>query len=286
MTRRVVLRSAALAVAAVAVVAGLTVYFSTQSTPPCSLSGIPTWRPPKTGEPHRFAVVFPDEAACFFTIGDDPRLVAQLRLPDARGITAAVPNGSSIAVRTQSGPYTLDLRTGRFAQGGLAPFDHGVVTLRDDGQHALYVTKPGLFGLRVIDVRTGAIRQLVHFKGFSWNPRFGPNPPDHGLVLMPDRPELWVLDAPNNVLHVFDVSEVPAHAPRRITDVRLDRTMSASGSLARTADGRFLYVGDAGDVVDAQKREVIAQLDALAEARAVLEVRWSPGGPVFPGFPR
>ena len=82
----------------------------------------------------------------------------------------------------------------------------------------------------------------MHFKGFNWNPRFGPNPPSHGLSLAPDRPELWVLDAPNSTLHVFDVSALPERPPRHVADVRLSKTMSGSGSLTRSADGRFLYV--------------------------------------------
>ena len=55
---------------------------------------------------------------------------------------------------------------------------------------------------------------VTHFQGFAWNPRFGPDPPSHGLSLAPDRPELWVLDAPNSVVHVFDVSELPGGKPR------------------------------------------------------------------------
>jgi DNA-binding beta-propeller fold protein YncE len=124
--------------------------------------------------------------------------------------------------------------------------------------------------------------RIVHFKGFTWNPRFGPNPPSHGLVLRPDRPELWVLDAPNHALHVFDVSEVPRH----IADVRLDRTLTSPGSLTQSADGRFLYVGGTGDVIDTQTRTPIANLEALQQATAVLMVDWVAGRPVFPGFPR
>jgi hypothetical protein len=148
------------------------------------------------------------------------------------------------------------------------------------------VTQRGLLGFRVIDLRTGATVYVVHFKGFTWNPRFGPNPPTHGLSLDPDRPELWVLDSPNRTLHVYDVSEVPAQAPRHVTDVRLERTFTQPGSLTHSADGRFLYVGDAGDVIDTQTRESIANLEALQQANTVLEVDWIGGRPVFPGFPR
>jgi hypothetical protein len=282
LTRRVWLRAGALALVVVGVIAGLTVYYSSAKTPACGVSGIPKWHPPTDGPTQRFAVVFPDRAACFFAIDDKQRLVAQLRLDDARDISTVAPNGEKIAVQAAGGTHTLDLRTGKVERGGLAPVDRGTLTVVDPHQRTMYVTQRGLLGFRVIDMRTGATLHVVHFKGFTWNPRFGPNPPSHGLVLRPDRPELWVLDAPNHALHVFDVSA----APRRLADVRLERTLTDPGSLTQSADGRYLYVGNAGDVVDTQKQESIANLPALQKANAVLEVDWVDGRPVFPGFPR
>jgi YVTN family beta-propeller protein len=279
-TRRVWLRALALGLVVVGVIAGLTAYFSSESTPPCGVSGIPTWHPPTDNQTHRYAVVFPDRAACFFAIDDKHRLVGQLRLAGVQDISTAGPNGDELALRAASGPFTLDLRTGKVQHGGLAPFDHGTLTAVDAQRHALYVTQRGLLGFRVIDMRTGETVQVVHFKGFTWNRRFGPNPPSHGLVLRPDRPELWVLDAPNHALHVFDVSA----APRRLDDVRLERTLTGPGSLTQSADGRYLYVGNAGDVIDTQTQQSIANLPALQQASVVVEIDWVDGRPVFPAF--
>jgi hypothetical protein len=276
------LRAAALAVVLAAVIAGLTVYYSSASVPPCLVSGTPQWRPPTDGGTHRYAVVFPDRAACFYALDDNQRLVGQLRLPGASDISTAVPNADRVALRTSTGPYTLDLRTGKLTKGGLAPFDNGTLTVTDPERQAMYVTQPGLLGFRQIDLLTGETVRVVHFNGFTWNPHFGPNPPSHGLVLRPDRPELWVLDAPNHALHVFDVSE----APRHLADVRLERTFTTPSSLTQSADGRFLYVGGTGDVIDTQTRTSIASLDALQKARAVLMLDWVDGRPVFPSFPR
>ena len=289
MKRRVWLRAAALGLVVAGVIAGLAVYFSSESVPPCGVSGVPTWHPPTGSQDapaQRFAVVFPDDAACFFAVGDKHRLVAQLRLGDVHDISTVAPNGDEVALRSATGTYTLDLRSGTLAKGGLAPVDNGTLTVVDSEQHVLYVTQPKLLGFRVIDMRTGATIYVVHFKGFTWNPRFGPNPPSHGLSLAPDRPELWVLDAPNHALHVFDVSAVSSAPPRPVDDVRLERTLTDPGSLTRTADGRYLYVGNVGDVIDSQTQKSVANLPALQQARAVLEIDWVDGRPVFPGFPR
>jgi len=280
--RRVWLRAAALALLVVGVIAGATVYFSSESVPPCFVSGVPTWHPPTDGQAHRYVIAFPGRAACFFSPDENHRLVAQLRLSAAHDISTAAPNAGNIALRTATGPYTLDLHDGNLSKGGLAPVDTGTLTQTDDAQQAMYVTQSGLLGFRVIDMRSGNTVHVVHFKGFTWNPRFGPNPPSHGLSLAPDRPELWVLDAPNHALHVFDVSAVP----RRLDDVRLESTFTEPGSLTRSADGRFLYVGGAGDVIDTQSQKSIGELAALQKSTAVLEVEWIGGRAVFPGYPR
>jgi hypothetical protein len=285
-TRRIWLRAAALVLVAAGIIVGLTVYFSSENVPQCLVSGASEWRAPRDGETHRYAVVFPDRAACFFAIDDKNKLVGSLRLEQARSISYAAPLLRDVALRTSSGPFTLDLRDGKLRKGGVVPFASDIVTAIDVEHQVMYVTQRGLLGFRVIDLHTGVTRYVVHFKGFTWNRRFGPNPPSHGLALAPDRPELWVLDTPNRTLHVFDVSALPESPPRRVEDVRLSKTFTEIGSLTLSADGRFLYVGDSGDVVDTRTREPVASLEALQHSRVVLEVDWVDGRPVFPGFPR
>jgi hypothetical protein len=286
MTRRIWLRAGALVLIAAGIVVGLTIYFSSEKVPPCFVSGVSDWHAPKDRDTHRYAVVFPDRAACFFAIDDENKLVGALNLEQAQTISSTAPLLGDVALRTASGPYTLDLRNGRLRQGGLVPFASDILEVTDLEHQVMYVTQRGLLGFRVIDMRTGVTRYVVHFKGFTWNRSFGPNPPSHGLALAPDRPELWVLDTPNRTVHVFDVSALPDSPPRRVEDVRLSKTFSEIGSLTLSADGRFLYVGDSGDVVDTRTRKPVANLGALQHSRVVLEVDWVDGRSVFPGFPR
>ena len=286
MRRRIWLRAAALAGVLVAVIVGLTLYFSSEGVPACLAAGAQRWQAPRDNQPHRFMLVVPDGAACFFSLDDRHQLVGTVELPDARSPSIAAPLTDDVAVRTSSGPYTLDLRSGRFVKGGLAPFDYDTLTLIDQAHQVMYATQRGLLGFRVIDLSTGNTLYVVHFKGYGWNRRSGPNPPSHGLALAPDRPQLWVLDAPNRTLHLFDVSALPRRPPRRLDDVRLGHRMSKAGSLLMSADGRFLYVGESGDVIDTRMRESVVQLAALREARALLEVDWVDGRAVFPGYPR
>lgn len=291
--KRVWLRATVLALAAAGVVAGLTVYFSSESVPPCLVSGAPTWRAPRKGV-HHYEVVFPDRAACFYDMDNGNALVGALRLAPASGITYVAPLLGDVALRTASGVFTLDLRSGRLRRGGLAPFPSDILTLVDRQRDVMYVTRPGFLGFRVLDLRTAIWLFNVTFRGFTWNPKFGPNPPSHGLVLAPARGELWVLDAPNSRVHVFDVRGLPERAPRQLADIRLSKPLSGKenpcpadcsriGSLERSSDGRYVYVGDAGDVIDAARREVLGNLEALHNSRVHLEVVFSAGRPSFPG---
>ncbi len=290
--RRVWLRAAALVLAAVGVVAALTVYFSSESVPPCLVSGAPTWHSPRQGV-HHYEVVFPDRAACFYDMDNGNALVGALRLAPATGITSAAQLVDDVAVRTAKGVFTLDLRTGQLTRGGLAPFPTKILTVVDREHGVMYVTRPGYLGFRVLDLRTANWLYDMHFRGYTWNPRHGPDPPSHGLVLAPRRGELWVLDAPNRRVHVFNVRGLPTRPPRRLADIRLSRPLSGKespcpadcsriGSLQRSADGRFVYVGDAGDVIDARRREVLGNLEALHNSRVHLEVVFSAGRPSFP----
>ena len=293
MTRRIVFRAAALVFVGCLVVAGLTVYFSSQKTPPCLLSGIPAWKAPTDRVVHHFEVVVPDRALCFFDMDDEHHLVGYLKLPKIEGITAIQPRAGSLALRYDDGRGALvDLQDGNVTYDvAPPPPPRATVAVQDPRSGVEYVTRPGELGFRIYRLDTHSLVRAVTFEGFTWNPRFGPNPPDHGVSLAPDRPELWVLDAPNNVIHVFDVS---GSIPQAIANVRLTRPLTGDenpcagprctriGSLQQSADGRFVYVGDSGDVFDAHRREEIANLEPLHESRLTVEVDWLNGVPVFP----
>jgi hypothetical protein len=286
MTRRVRLRAALLVVAAVGVVSGLTAYFSSEKIPPCLVSGAPEWRPPSSGT-HRFLLVVPDRALCFYAIDDGHKLVGAVKLRGIEGIDAIEPRDGRLAVRYRRGGAVVDLASGRTTPASPPPPPALDVTVVDRAARVEYTTRPGELGFRVAGDEGS---RLFRFPGFAWNPRFGPDPPDHGLALFPGRRELWVLDAPNSVAHLFDVNGVP----RMIDDIRFSKPISGDenpcahprcdrlGSLLAGSDGRYLYVGDSGDVIDVAKREPVDNLEALHQSRLLIEVDWVDGKPVFP----
>jgi hypothetical protein len=294
MTRRIVVRASALVLVGVAVLVALTVYFSTQTVPPCLASGVPKWRAPTDKSLHRFELVVPDRALCFVDQDQDQALVGYVKLPGIEGVSAIAPlAGGRLALRYGDGlGAVVDLTSGRVQRGAEPPPPPSdTVTVRDPAAGVEYVTRRGELGFRVYSLALHRLLHAVSFEGFTWNPRFGPDPPDHGLSLAPDRPELWVIDAPNSVLHVFDVRHA---APKALADIRLTKPLSGDenpcattrcgrlGWLQHSADGQFVYVGDAGDVIDTAKREEIANLEALHQSRLLVEVDWVDGRPQFP----
>jgi len=292
MTRRVALRAALLVLAALGLIAGLTAYFSSEKIPPCLVSGAPKWRSPTDRGTHRFLLVVPDRALCFYAIDDGHKLVGAVKLPGIEGIDAIQPRAGRLAIRYRRGGAVVDLASGRTTPASAPAAPALNVTVGDPATFLQYVTRPGEFGFRVI--KNARTIERVRFEGFAWNPRFGPNPPDHGLALFRGRRELWVLDAPNSVAHVYDVSGAPREPPRKVDDVRFSKPLSGDespcahprcgriGSLLASSDGRYLYVGDSGDVIDVAKREQLLNLEALHQSRLMLEVDWVDGKPVLP----
>ena len=203
-------------------------------------------------------------------------------------------NGKHVYLGSRFSPYltVVDTATNQIIQK-IGPLrGDGVRPFTINGQETLaYMSTTGFLGFQVGDIKTGKILYTVPIQGFSWDGS-GPTDPSHGISLSPDEKELYVIDWANNYVHVFDVSHVPASAPRQVADIQLTRSMHrnetpcaydclADGWLQHSRDGRFVYVGDAGDVIDTASRKVIAYLDPLSNTRKMLEIDWQNGVPVF-----
>jgi DNA-binding beta-propeller fold protein YncE len=173
----------------------------------------------------------------------------------------------------------------------IGPLQSGVRPFTINGKETTaYMSTTGFLGFQVGDITTGKILYTVPIRGFSWDGG-GPSDPSHGISLSPDEKELYVIDWANSYVHVFDVSNVPASAPRQVADIKLTRSMHhnetpcaydclGDGWLQHSRDGRFVYIGDEGDVIDTATRSVVVNLDALYNTRKMLEIDWQNGMPI------
>jgi DNA-binding beta-propeller fold protein YncE len=156
-----------------------------------------------------------------------------------------------------------------------------------------FTTATGALGFQVSSIRTGRVLYTAGFgPRFRYDPaRFSPSAPSHGISLSPNQRQLWVIDAPNDEVHVFDVAGLPRRPPRRIADIRLAHGLTGAeaacsydcqrdGWLLHSRSGCFVYVGDSGEVISTVSRRQVAFLPALRNTRKYLEIDWQGRVPV------
>jgi DNA-binding beta-propeller fold protein YncE len=203
-------------------------------------------------------------------------------------------NGRHVYLGGRNGAYldVADASTDQVVKR-IGPLRSGVRPFTINGRETLaFTTATGFLGFQVSSIVSGRVLYTETFPGYSWNPAsFAASAPSHGISLSPDERQLWVLDAPNSTVHAFDVSALPQGAPRLLTNVHLSAPMSGEeqpcaydcardGWIQNSRDGRFVYVGDSGDVIDTRTFRVVGYLPALRQTRKMLEIDWRNGRPV------
>jgi hypothetical protein len=177
----------------------------------------------------------------------------------------------------------------------VGPLIYGVRPFTINGSETLaYTTATRYLGFQVSSLESGRVLYTVPIQGFEWDAaRFAPSAPSHGIALSPNERRLAVMDGPNSYIHVFDVATVPRRGPRKVADIRVSRVegnespclydCARDGWLAYSRDGRFLYVGDAGDVLSTRTWKRVAFVPALRNSRKFLELWWRKGVVVYAG---
>lgn len=157
----------------------------------------------------------------------------------------------------------------------------GVRPFTINGSQTLaFTTASSFLGFQVSSIKTGKVLYSVSPPGFSFDPATFGRTPDHGISLSPGERQLYLIDTPNGYVHVFDVSGLPASAPRDIADIKMAHPPPNDGWLQHSRDGRYVYVGRAGDVIDTRTRKIVAFLPPLQTTADFLEIDWRNGHPV------
>ena len=166
--------------------------------------------------------------------------------------------------------------------GGVRPFTvNGANTLA-------FTTATGVAGFQVSSIASGHVLYSISFgpmpAGFPYTA------PSHGISLSPDERQLYVIDAARKLVRAYDVSGV-AHgvAPRELGAIHVAGwngrespcayDCGQDGWLQHSLDGRYVFVGDSGEVIETAIGRVIATLPTLANTRKSLEIDWQNGAP-------
>ena len=147
-------------------------------------------------------------------------------------------------------------------------------------QTLVFTTSRSFLGFQVSSLVTGNVLHTVPVPGFSFNPKTFGRTPDHGISLSPDERELYLIDTPNGYVHVFDVSGLPQSAPRLVASIRLKHAPPNDGWLQHSRNGRYVYVGRSGDVIDTRTHRIVDYLPPLGATADFLEIDWRHGKPV------
>jgi YVTN family beta-propeller protein len=154
----------------------------------------------------------------------------------------------------------------------------------------VFTTGDRYLGFQVSDIAAGKVLYTVPVPGFKMPSTYKGLEASHGIGLSPDQRFLWLLDEPNHAVHEFDISGLPHKAPVLVATVDVaGGPHSINGGapdwLNLSRDGRYVFVGNSGSVIDTTTRKTVATIGALIGSRVNIEVDWS-GNRVCAAYPR
>jgi DNA-binding beta-propeller fold protein YncE len=136
----------------------------------------------------------------------------------------------------------------------VGPFGNVIRPFTVNGQQTLcFVNINGLLGFEVGDLQTGKMLHRVEVQGYQQGPVKRHGCPSHGIAMTPDESEIWLADAANSRVHIFDATIMP---PKQVASIRL---RDQPGWVTFSLDGRYAYPST-GDVIDVRTKQIVAGL--------------------------
>ncbi len=161
----------------------------------------------------------------------------QVYLAGLRTPTLGVSDTRNHEVTKQVGPFAAPVR----------PFTvNGSQTL-------CYVNVNDLLGFEIGDIKTGKRLHHVEVAGFQKGPVKRHGCPSHGIGLTPNEKEVWVCDAYNQRMHIFDNTVMP---PKQVANVEL---RDQPGWITFSLDGKHAWPST-GEIIDIKTRKIITAL--------------------------
>jgi len=136
----------------------------------------------------------------------------------------------------------------------VGPFSKPVRPFTVNGSQTLcYVNVNDLLGFEIGDITTGKMLHRVEVRGFEKGPVKRHGCPSHGIGLTPDETEVWLCDAYNQRLHIFDNTVMP---PRQVASIEL---WDQPGWITFSMDGKYAFPST-GEIIDVKTRKILTTL--------------------------
>ncbi|MCI0336955.1 MAG: hypothetical protein L0226_05225 [Acidobacteria bacterium] len=163
----------------------------------------------------------------------------------------------------------------------VGPFGNSIRPFTVNGNLSLcFVNVNELLGFEIGDIRTGKMLHRVEVNGFQKGPVKRHGCPSHGVGLTPDEKELWLCDAFNERMHIFDATQMP---PKQMMSIKV---RDQPGWITFSIDGKYAYPST-GEVIDVKTKQIVATLSDEAgkkvHSEKMLEIVFANGKPVRSG---
>lgn len=123
-----------------------------------------------------------------------------------------------------------------------------------------------------------------------------PSTPNHGIAMSADEQKLYVLDAINNAVYVFNIGGANVYSPQMVDTIHLLHNLGGKeavcaydclgdGWLHISHNGKYLFVGDSGDVIDLSSSppKVVAYFPQMQQTRKEIEIDCDASIPISAG---
>jgi hypothetical protein len=174
----------------------------------------------------------------------------------------------------------LDARTQEVTKT-IGPFSAPIRPFTVNASRTLcFVNINGLLGFEIGDLKTGKMLHRVEVQGFKQGKPKRHGCPSHGVGLTPDEKEVWVCDAANSRVHIFDATVMP---PKQTVSVEL---REQPGWVTFSLDGRYAYPST-GEVIDTKTKKILFALrdekGRDVHSEKVVEIVFGDGVPIRNG---
>jgi hypothetical protein len=173
--------------------------------------------------------------------------------PDGKTVFDA-PNGNTMTI--------ADMATMK-PTGTITFSDHIRVFVINHDATRVYANLNNLLGFEIADVKTRKVIKRIEAPAEMWKAKwadpnlhfYGHGAPMHGIAMTPDESEIWIPDAINNQVLVYDnTGEWP------VLDMKKAIKYEApNGWITMGLDGKLAYMAS-GDVVDVKTHKIVGQL--------------------------
>jgi len=212
----------------------------------------------------------------------DGRVIARIEPKSGAHNTVYGLDGRRVYLAGLRSPFlTLADTASHTAVKTVGPFSAAIRPFTVNGRQTYcFATVNGLLGFEVGDIESGKMTHRVEVAGYRTGAVKRHGCPSHGVGLTPDEKEVWVVDAFNQKLHVFDATVMP---PKQVESITL---RDEPGWVTFTIDGRYAYPST-GEVIETATRKVVAQLkdedDRPVMSEKLLEIDFDGERPVRAG---